>query len=179
MALLGEDDPSDRHAGAAEVELSDGGTILVRPLATEDGPALCRFHDALSEESRYRRFLSPHPHLAPAEVRHLTELRHPDRVAYAAEVDGELVAVGRYERQGDAAEVAFTVADADQGRGIATVLLAALAACASSHGIRTFFADVLCENHAMLRVFADAGFDLHSSFSAGVIHVTFDLGTHG
>ena len=167
---------TDVHRGAARVQLADGGWITLRPIAPGDGLALARFHDALSDQSRYRRFLSPHPHLTEGELHDLTELEHPDRVAEVAELDGELIAVGRYARAGDTAEVAFTVADAHQGRGIGTVLLSVLAACARSHGITSFFADVLCENHAMLRVFRDAGFELHSDVSAGVIHVVFDLG---
>jgi GNAT superfamily N-acetyltransferase len=167
----------DRHAGAAVVELPDGGRVLLRPLTPDDGPALVRFHEHLSDQSRYRRFLSPHPHLTETEVRHLTVLDHPARVAYAVESGGELVAVGRYEGAGDRAEVAFTVAEGHQGRGIGTILLAVLAECARSHGIRAFFAEVLCENTAMLHVFRDAGFDLHSEIDAGVVHVTFDLGS--
>jgi GNAT superfamily N-acetyltransferase len=165
----------DRHGGEAVVELPDGGSILVRLLEPVDAPALRRFHDSLSDQSRYRRFLSPHPHLSEADLDHLTELQHPDRVAFVAEADGELAGVGRYERQGDTAEVAFTVADAHQGRGIGTILLAALAACAAAHGIRSFFAEVLCENHAMLHVFRDAGYDVRSTASAGVVQVRFDL----
>jgi GNAT superfamily N-acetyltransferase len=166
---------ADRHAGSAVVQLADGGTVLVRPLLPADGPALADFHHRLSEESRYHRFFSFHPHLTADEVRHLTELEHPARVAYAVEADGELVAVGRYDAAGDRAEVAFTVTDAHQGRGIGTVLLAVLAECARAHGIRTFFADVLCDNRAMLHVFHDAGYDLHTEMAAGVLHVTFDL----
>jgi GNAT superfamily N-acetyltransferase len=165
----------DRHAGTAVVELPDGGHIVVRPVTPGDGPALSQLHEHLSDQSRYRRFLSPHPHHTDTEVRHLTVLEHPQRVAYAAEADGVVVAVGRYERTGEEAEVAFTVADEHQGRGIGTILLAVLAECARSHGIRTFVADVLCENTAMLHVFRDAGFELHTELHAGVVHVTFDL----
>jgi GNAT superfamily N-acetyltransferase len=165
----------DRHDGAAVVELADGGQVLLRPLTPGDGPALLRFHEDLSEQSRYRRFLSPHPHLTESEVRHLTVLEHPARVAYAVESGDDLIAIGRYEGDGDRAEVAFTVADEHQGRGIGTILLAVLAECARSHGIRAFFADVLCENTAMLHVFRDAGFDLHSELDAGVVRVTFEL----
>jgi RimJ/RimL family protein N-acetyltransferase len=167
--------PIDVHHGAAGIQLADGGWITVRPISPADGPALARFHDALSDESRYHRFLSPHPHLTDDEVHHLTELDHPDRVAYVAESRDELIAVGRYERSGDTAEVAFTVADDHQGRGIGTILLSVLATCAASHGITSFFADVLCENHAMVRVFRDAGFSLQSEVAAGVIHLVFDL----
>ena len=40
----------------------------------------------------------------------------------------------------DSAEVAFAIADAYQGRGLATALLAHLAAHAHAHGVTTFTA---------------------------------------
>jgi RimJ/RimL family protein N-acetyltransferase len=166
---------ADPHTGTAVVGLRDGSTVTIRPLSPADGEALVRFHDGLSPESLYRRFLSSHPRISPAEVEHFTHLQHPDRVAYMAEEGGEIVGVGRYDRQGDGAEVAFAVADDHQGRGIATILLAALAGCATHHGIHTFFAEVLSENSAMLRVFRDAGYEVRGELEAGVLNVRFDL----
>ena len=66
---------------------------------------------------------------------------------------------------GGRAEVAFLVADAWQGHGIATLMLAHLAAAAQEHGIETFTAEVLPHNHRMIEVFRDSGFpvELHSS----------------
>ena len=57
-------------------------------------------------------------------------------------------------------EVAFAVADAWQGHGIATILLAHLAHAAASAGIDTFRAIVLPENRRMLQVFHDSGFPM-------------------
>ena len=108
-------------------------------------------------------------------MRWFTEMEQPGRVAYIAETGGVLVAVGRYDRCGDMAEVAFTVADAHQGRGLGTVLLVVLARHAAGQGIRSFFADVLVENRQMLQVFRDAGFELATELSAGIIHLTFVL----
>ena len=60
--------------------------------------------------------------------------------------------------------MAFVVADAWQGRGISTILLAHLAEVAETHGISTFVAEVLPHNHRMIDVFRRSGFpvDLHS-----------------
>jgi GNAT superfamily N-acetyltransferase len=60
------------------------------------------------------------------------------------------------------AEVAFAVADAWHGHGIATVLLAHLAHAASAAGIGAFEATVLSENRHMLGVFHDSGFPVAS-----------------
>jgi len=56
------------------------------------------------------------------------------------------------------AEVAFLVADAWQGRGISTILLAHLAEVAEQHGFATLFAQVLPNNYRMIQVFRDSGF---------------------
>lgn len=59
--------------------------------------------------------------------------------------------------QPDVAEVAVTVLDAYQGRGLGTLLLGLLSRDAATHGIRTFRAYVLEHNAAMLRIFRDLG----------------------
>ena len=50
------------------------------------------------------------------------------------------------------AEVAFTVGDAYQGRGIGTFLMGALAVAAGSDGVQRFSARVLTENNAMRKI---------------------------
>src|SRR5437763_12302569 len=56
----------------ADVVLSDGGTVLIRPIRPDDNAALARFHERLSPESVYLRYFSPHPHLSDAELEFLT-----------------------------------------------------------------------------------------------------------
>ena len=59
-----------------------------------------------------------------------------------------IVALANYVRLRDpaSAEVAFTVADAYQGRGIATRLLEQLAALAAARGIERFVGEVMADN---------------------------------
>ena len=39
----------------ADVVLTDGGTVLIRPIRPDDRDALARFHERLSPESVYLR----------------------------------------------------------------------------------------------------------------------------
>ena len=76
----------------------------------------------------------------------------------------------------DAAEVAFIVEDAQQRRGLGSILLEHLAAAAQERGIRRFTAEVLSENTQMVRVFIDAGYSVRREYDSGVIDLVFDIG---
>lgn len=71
------------------------------------------------------------------------------------------------------AEVAFTIADDFQGRGLGTILLGQLAEVAEANNIQMFEAEVVAANHAMLHVFRESGFPIEVSAIAGQLHVTF------
>ena len=156
-----------------DVVLIDGRTVHIRPIAPADAPALLSFHAGLSDETVYLRFFSLQRSLTDAMVRRFTEVDHHDRVALVAELGDRLIGVGRYERQPgtDAAEVAFVVADAHQGRGVGTVLLEHLAAAARERGISRFVAETLPHNTRMLEVFRMAGFEERAGTSGGVTSV--------
>ena len=162
---------------AGDVLLADGGTAHVRPIAPQDDRLLAAFHARLSSESIYLRFFSPHPRLSVGEIEHFTHVDHDARVALVVLLGDELIGVGRYDRlvRSDTAEVAFVVGDAQQGRGIATLLLERLAAIARERGLHRFAADVLPHNRAMLRVFHDAGFEVTSRFEDGVVRLSFPI----
>ena len=120
--------PSPRPvAGLDEIVLSDGTRLGVRPIEPGDRDSFAALFDALSPESRRRRFLSPKPALTAGELKYLTDVDHVNHEAIAAidETSGTIVGVSRYAayRPGaGVAEVAFEVADAVQGRGIGAAL---------------------------------------------------------
>ena len=125
-----------------DVVLSDGATVHVRPIRPSDAEQFVAFHGRLSPESIYFRFFSPKPRLSDKEVERFTTVDFQDRVALVALLGDEIIAVARFDRwpHTDEAEVAFTVEDAHQGRGIATVLLEHLAAVAREQGLKRFTA---------------------------------------
>jgi acyl-CoA synthetase (NDP forming)/L-amino acid N-acyltransferase YncA len=162
----------------ADVVLRDGSTAHVRPIRPDDSERLRAFHAQLSPETVYLRFFAPYPVLSDRDVERFTTVDHDDRVALVATVRDELVGVTRYDRvparagehRDDAsalAEVAFTVRDDYQGRGLGSVLLEHLAAAARERGIRRFLADVLPSNARMVAVLRDAGYRTTAEMADG------------
>jgi acyl-CoA synthetase (NDP forming)/GNAT superfamily N-acetyltransferase len=165
--------PSHREA---DVLLSDGGTVHLRPITPEDAPAVVAVHSRFSDRTRYLRYFSPYPRIPQRDLTRFTTVDHADREAIVVVLGEAIVAIGRYDRIApDEAEVAFVVEDAHQGRGIGSVLLEHLAAAAAEHGIRRFVAEVLPENGAMMRIFTDAGYVPSRTYDDGVVHLLFDI----
>ncbi|MHA6793695.1 bifunctional acetate--CoA ligase family protein/GNAT family N-acetyltransferase [Pseudonocardia bannensis] len=179
----------------ADVVASDGGIVHLRPILPSDADALLDFHQRLSDRTRYLRYFGPYPRIPPRDLERFTNVDHCNRVALIGLLGDEIIAVGRYEGlngQGDgqggtggngtagdavkeSAEVAFVVRDDHQGRGLGSILLEHLAAAAREKGLRRFEAEVLVENHQMVRVFREAGYQVSRAFADGVLHLEFDI----
>ncbi|MBV9335659.1 MAG: GNAT family N-acetyltransferase, partial [Solirubrobacterales bacterium] len=143
----------------ADVVLRDGATVHVRPVCTDDGPAIRKFLEALSPESIGFRFFGQ-PNLDWA-TSWSVNVDYASRFALLAEggtPQGILAHAAFVRIDANRAEVAFMVADQWQGLGIPTILPAHLAEVAQQHGISTFVADVLPQNHRMIDVFRESGF---------------------
>src|SRR5690348_10123316 len=161
MTHVTENDTEPPAHWEADVIVADGGVVRLRPIRPSDADKLVALHAGLSPRTRYLRYFSAYPRIPERDLYKFTHMDHRDRVGLLVELDGEVIAVGRYERTvasdgGEAppeAEVAFVVTDEHQGRGIGSVLLEHLAAAGRESGIERFHAVVLAENTAMLRVF--------------------------
>src|SRR5436190_4071687 len=131
------------------VRLRDGTQLLVRHVRPSDKEIIAKAWSVLSEESQRRRFLAPKPRLSSSDLRYLTEVDGVDHVALIAlRADNwnRLVAVGRFVRLPDdpeTAEVAITVADPMQGRGVGRQIGLLLADEARERGIKRFSASIL------------------------------------
>jgi acetate---CoA ligase (ADP-forming) len=159
----------------ADVVLRDGSTVHVRPVRAEDAAAVHAFYEALSSESIALRFFSGFPNLDMA-VRWATEVDYDRRYGLVATSgdDGRVVAHAGWERhpdQPDRAEVAFAIADAMQGNGLGTILLGQLAEAAAGAGVTVLNAEVLPQNHKMVRVFRDSGFPVTTQAVPGLVLV--------
>jgi GNAT superfamily N-acetyltransferase len=139
--------------------------VWVRPIRPSDAPALQAGFEALSETSRYYRFHSGMRRLSDALLRYLTEVDGVNHVALLAfehgqSEDGHGVAVARFVRDRanpTTAELAVTVIDRAQGRGVARRLLAELGDLAQVRGIQTFTMSVLAGNARARRLVKSLG----------------------
>jgi EmrB/QacA subfamily drug resistance transporter len=147
--------PAPVKAGTAgAVALRDGSEVVIRQVRSSDAPLLADGFARLSPESRRLRFLRRKDELSAAELRYFTDIDHHDHEALGAvdHADGRGVGVARYVRDASdphSAEIALTVVDDWQGRGLGTELLAQLSGRARAEGIRRFTALVSADNAAM------------------------------
>jgi RimJ/RimL family protein N-acetyltransferase len=139
--------------------LPDGAQVVIRPIRAEDKRMLADGLRRLSPESVQRRFLTPKRSFSRAELAYLTEVDGRDHVALVAEDPADpvrrLIAVGRFVRlphDPEAADVAFTVADEWQGRGLGSLLGVHLTHLARNRGIRRFTATMASDNRAAQRL---------------------------
>ena len=141
-------------AEAGRVVLRDESAVLIRQIRRADAPLLADGFARLSARSRWMRFLTAKQELSPAELRYLTDVDHHDHEALCALSHDDARGVGvaryiRYAHDPQAADVAVTVADDWQGRGLGARLLAGLADRARQEGIRRFCALVAADNAAV------------------------------
>ncbi len=142
-----------RTSSGTEARLRDGSRVLIRPVRAADAPLLADGFARLSARSRHQRFLAPKTRLSAAELRYLTDIDHYDHEALGAvDVAGRGVGIARYIRSGRdprAAEIAVTVVDAWQGRGLGLELTRRLSDRARQAGICRFTALVTADNEAV------------------------------
>ncbi len=168
----------------AEARLQDGTPALILPLTAGDREAVRRGFEELSEQSREHRFLTSVPHLTEVMLDHLVdEVDGIDHVALALVVvdeEGTGVPAGvariiRYPERPASADVAVTVHDRWQGRGVATALLAELMRQRPA-GITRIDTTVAADNEASLALLRRLGPTTERSAGANRIDVEVDLG---
>ncbi|MEN9693181.1 MAG: hypothetical protein RLZZ330_825 [Actinomycetota bacterium] len=159
------------------ITLRDGRKVIVRPISRKDADRLVEFHESLSDRTVYQRFFAAHPHLTEKEVERFTHVDHQLREAYVATIDDQIIAVGRLDTIDDkSAEVAFVIRDDYQKQGLGSALFSLLAETARVQGIRTFVAEVLPQNRAMIRLFEVFGESIKKETEDGVTHIEVSLG---
>ena len=156
---------NDLGSSRPPVRLRDGSAVLIRPVRTTDAPLLADGFARLSERSRWTRFLGRKTTLTDADLRFYTDVDHHDHEALGARdhVRGGGVGIARYVRDRDypdAAEIAVTIVDDWQGRGLGTELVARLSDRARQEGIRRFTAVVAESNTAAAGLLRSSGASL-------------------
>jgi len=162
------------------IELLDGTPVRIRPVRYEDRDDFVEAFNRLSDDSRYTRFLMPVERLTEQEISYFLDVDHRDHEALVVidEETGARVGIGRYvrlEEREEAAEVAITVADEWQHRGVGSVLLAALSRRALANDVFVFTAEMLASNHAMRSLFDQLGGVTFTAIGEGVVFAEAEL----
>lgn len=160
------------------IPLRVGTELYLRPVLPGDNERTVNGPVEFSSETLYRRFQSarkPTPRL----MAYLFEVDYADHFVWVMTdgAHGPVVADARFvrdEADPTTAEVALTVGDHYQGRGVGTVLMSALVVAASYDGVRRFTARVLTDNYAMRRILDRFG-ALWRREDLGVVTTTVDV----
>lgn len=155
---------------ATRARLRDGTPVIVRPVRNEDARYADAFFQWLSEETKYLRFMYPVKELTPEILAGVLAQDGLKRVALVVEPGRPAVgdptpavAIGRYVPTEDPAvcEVAITVGDPWQGRGVGRAVLARLIALAARGGYTVMSAVALTTNSKMVGLARSLGFEIH------------------
>jgi RimJ/RimL family protein N-acetyltransferase len=151
------------RAEPRRLTLRDGHVVDVSPLERGDREGLAAAVRRLSDETRYLRFATAKPRLTSRELDFLVDVDHDRHEAIVAidPITRRGVALVRYVQvpgEPGVAEIAATVTDEWQGRGLGTELLAQLGARARDNGYEAFRASVLASNRRSIAMLLAAGF---------------------
>jgi GNAT superfamily N-acetyltransferase len=170
---------------SANATLRDGTPVRVRAIRPNDKERLARHFDGLGCDSRYHRFFGIKNGLTPCELRYFTEpdfLRHVALVVTVINRDGQetIVSDGRYVALPGCrsmAELALSVVDTHQRKGIGTLLLECLIDLAQHLRLDRLEADILASNRGAVRFLIRRGFK-STLTSGGVCHVPLSVEDH-
>jgi RimJ/RimL family protein N-acetyltransferase len=130
----------------------DDTVLTIRTISIADVERLARLFGRLSPASIHFRFFSPVTRPPRAALIRLADVDHDRRDALVALDGDEIVAVARYDGRPESrqAEIAMTVEDAWQHRGVGKRMAGRLALLAAERGYDTFVATMLPDNRAAL-----------------------------
>ncbi len=155
-----------------------GLEVLFRPIKASDERLLRDFFYSHSAETVRQRYHAPLKSLSAHQIQEFCTVDYDRQMALVGLVrEGEterMVAVGRYgvDPATRLAEVAFTIHDELQGRGLGSWLFERLLGIARSRGLEGFTAYVLPGNIRMLHIFQRSGLQVTSSLDDGIYTVT-------
>jgi len=145
-----------------ELRLRDGTPVRMRAIRPDDAARERAFVAAMSDTSRYYRFLHPVAALSDEMIARFTQLDYDREMALIALLpdESEIVGVARYHPNADGKSVEFAIAIADswQAKSLGEALMQNLIACAREANYAVFEGTVLNGNRGMLKLATRLGF---------------------
>ena len=152
--------------------LTNGSSVLIRPIRASDAPRLVCFSDILVR----RGAIDSNSTQEAAES--VADADYSLRMAFVAIASDEIVAVATYDRahaDDSGATIVVDVTESYRQHGVATLLFESLAAYARSQGIERFHAEVATGNEDMLGVLHALGLRMDSVVEGDVVRLDIDL----
>lgn len=169
-----------------QAQLRDGSEVIIRPIRPEDEPQMVRFHQTLSDQTVYQRYLSPLRLETRIEHQRLSRICFID---YDRDVvlvverpsptnqEPEIIAVGRLSRAHgrNEAEFALLVGDAWQRQGVGSQLLKLLVQIGRDEKLGRIRATMLADNVGMQRTATALGFRVQAVVGESELHAELIL----
>ncbi|HTY53902.1 MAG TPA: GNAT family N-acetyltransferase [Candidatus Binataceae bacterium] len=170
-------DQLNRYASAQT--LRDGGLVDVRAVRAEDKERLLDHFNRLSAASLYYRFLGRRGALTDDELDRFTRIdnQHAALIVTLSGDHDSIIGFIQYVRVQDSAraQLACSVSDEHQGRGIGTMMFDLLGRVALANGIAEFEGDALQDNQRVLAIAAKNGRRVEKSTETGIVRICISL----
>src|SRR5713101_4191298 len=143
--------------------LPGGESVMVRAISPQDADRLQAYMRNLSVWTRRNRFLGAVSELAPTELDRLTRMNGPGELALIAfaSAGGETAMIAEAVQviapESQRCEIALSITDAWQRKGLGTLLLSNMESRARKLGARYLIGEVLRTNDAMKGLARKAG----------------------
>ncbi|MFW6142016.1 MAG: GNAT family N-acetyltransferase, partial [Candidatus Saliniplasma sp.] len=156
------------------IKTIDGKEYIFRPMKPTDDELLKDLFYSLSDESRYKRFMSARKDLHHDRRQDFVQINFKKEMAIVVidpEIEGPDRMVGeadyRIKEGQNIAEISVMVRDKYQSMGIGSALVEYLTMIAKNQGLYGFTAEVLADNKKMLKVFEKMGYDIEKKRKYG------------
>ncbi len=175
--------PYPAHFRTTEIT-KDGAQILVRPIEPEDGPLLLESFHRLSKATIFFRFFADLRELPPEWIHDFVIIDYTRDVAMAAvkgpDFSKNIVGVCRIMCRDNPSrgELAVTVDDLWQGKGLGSVLMRRACDIAKEIGMKTVWGVVSTDNKKFLALARKIGFSTKLSPIPGIVEMEMCLAAY-
>jgi len=147
----------------AQTTIVDGQVVTIRPIRSADTAMEAAFIRELSPGTKHYRFFGAVKELSAVEIQRLCTTDGPHNMAFVAtvqEADCEVeIGVCRYvpDSKADVREMAVTISDKWQHKGLGKLLIKHLVSAARQFGVRQLYLLELADNTMMRELAKEVG----------------------
>jgi RimJ/RimL family protein N-acetyltransferase len=159
------------------ITMKGGERLFLRPVLPTDIDKVKDFYDRLSERTKYLRFFIPKKEARADRVKKFTTVDYKKSMVIIALFDDDLVGACRYDWDSEekCLELAETVRDDWQGKGLGTTLFRYIIKIAKEEGYTEMTALILDENKNAFNILKKTVGELKIKYEGNLIRVTFQL----